>query len=65
MADDGAGMAADAPAGVGLLAVRERAAELGGAVAVESVPGGGTRVTVRIPVLPREVSIDAAAGADR
>ena len=86
VADDGVGIAADAPAGVGLLAIRERAAELGGTVTVGPGPEGGAQVTVRIPLSPQEaqspqeaeephqlhearasqeVSLDAAAGADR
>jgi signal transduction histidine kinase len=48
--DDGVGIAADAPAGVGLLAIRERAAELGGTVTIGPGPVGGTQVTVRIPL---------------
>jgi signal transduction histidine kinase len=48
--DDGVGMAADAAVGVGLVAIRERAAELGGTVAFGPGQDGGTRVNVRIPV---------------
>jgi signal transduction histidine kinase len=48
--DDGAGFDPTAPAnGVGLAAMRERAAQLGGTVSVESRPGGGTTVAVSIP----------------
>lgn len=48
--DDGAGFDPAAPAnGVGLAAMRERAAQLGGTVSVESRPGGGTTVAVSIP----------------
>jgi len=47
--DDGKGLSADARAGVGLAAMRERAAELGGSVAVES-SDAGTRVWARLPV---------------
>jgi signal transduction histidine kinase len=74
VADDGVGIAADTPAGVGLLAIRERAAELGGTVAigpgpqVSQTPESGAQVTVRIP-LPapeaQEVSVDVVASADR
>ena len=62
VADDGVGIAADTPAGVGLLAIRERAAELGGTVAigpgpqVSQTPAGGTQVTVRIPLPAPEAS---------
>jgi signal transduction histidine kinase len=48
--DDGVGLPAQASAGVGLTAMRERAVELGGTC--EAVRGalGGTRVEARIPV---------------
>ena len=60
--DDGQGFDADAPewslgafpadgrAGLGLRGIRERVALLGGAVQVESAPGRGTSLFVRIPV---------------
>lgn len=47
--DDGAGMPASIVPGVGMTAMRERAAELGGSVTFTPSPSGGTRVTVRIP----------------
>jgi signal transduction histidine kinase len=47
--DDGVGFDPAAAAGVGLAGLRDRAAEVGGAVDVASVPGQGTRVTVRVP----------------
>jgi signal transduction histidine kinase len=47
IADNGKGFAVDAPgAGVGLQAMRERAETLGGAFAIESAPGSGTKITV-------------------
>jgi signal transduction histidine kinase len=51
--DDGVGVPEEHTVGVGLLSMRERAAELGGSCVVERVPEGGTRVLVRLP-LPRE-----------
>ncbi len=45
----------------GLMGIRERAEILGGTARVESSPGQGTHVEVRIPV-PREPAQDAAAG---
>jgi signal transduction histidine kinase len=47
--DDGVGFDPDAADGVGLAGLRDRAEEVGGAVDVVSVPGQGTRVTVRVP----------------
>ena len=51
--DDGVGIPAERSAGVGLSSMRERASELGGSCVVESIPEGGTRVLVRLP-LPKE-----------
>lgn len=49
--DDGRGIQkAPMVDGIGLLAMRERAHAVGGSLDVESRPGGGTRVRVRIPV---------------
>lgn len=51
--DDGVGIAAgSAPRqeGTGLRSMRERAEALGGAVAVESLPGEGTTVVLQVPV---------------
>jgi signal transduction histidine kinase len=54
VADDGTGFdVADADArrpGMGLFVMRERVALAGGAVAVESTPGGGTRVRATVPL---------------
>jgi signal transduction histidine kinase len=48
--DDGQGIPPDARSGVGLLSMRERAAELGGTCVIESLPEGGTRVLARLPL---------------
>lgn len=49
--DDGVGFDASAPVeGFGLAAMRQRAAQLGGTVAVESVPGHGATVAVTLPL---------------
>ena len=55
IADDGVGFALDArgPAGhprFGLSTMRERAEAVGGTFTIDSTPGGGTAVTVSIPV---------------
>jgi signal transduction histidine kinase len=51
--DDGAGVAADGQArgagGFGLLGVRERAAQLGGRISLESAPGRGCTLRVEVP----------------
>nr|WP_239522241.1 sensor histidine kinase [Geodermatophilus sabuli] len=50
VSDDGVGIAPGAPAGVGLVSLRERAAELGGRCWVECPPSGGTVVRAVLPV---------------
>jgi signal transduction histidine kinase len=49
--DDGVGLSTDRRAGVGLTAMRERAAELGGTCEIEPTALGGTRVTASLPVV--------------
>jgi len=51
--DDGMGLPTEQHAGVGLLSMRERAAEVGGTCDVGPAPGQGTRVLVDLP-LPKE-----------
>jgi signal transduction histidine kinase len=48
--DDGAGLPSDRRVGVGIVAMRERAAELGGTCLVEALARGGTRVVARLPL---------------
>jgi signal transduction histidine kinase len=48
--DDGVGIDPGAPAGVGLVSLRERAAELGGSCEIGCPPEGGTRVRALLPV---------------
>ena len=48
--DDGSG-GADPSAGSGLIGLRDRVEALGGMIAIDSPPGGGTRLDVEIPVL--------------
>jgi signal transduction histidine kinase len=50
IADDGVGIQAGRGAGVGLVSMRERAAELGGECWIESEPNGGTQVRARLPL---------------
>jgi signal transduction histidine kinase len=49
--DNGGGLPVDYHAGVGISAMRERAAELGGCCVIENVATGGTRVYARLPRL--------------
>ena len=50
VADDGVGIPTDAQAGVGLVGLRERAAELGGRCEVSCPPAGGTVVRAWLPL---------------
>jgi signal transduction histidine kinase len=52
ISDDGVGVPPDRIAGVGLVSMRERAAELGGHVRITGRPGGGTDVSAHIPLGP-------------
>ena len=52
LADDGVGIDPDRQAGVGLVSLRERAAELGGRADITCPDGGGTVVTARLPLNP-------------
>jgi two-component system NarL family sensor kinase len=48
--DDGTGIGSDVRPGVGLTAMAERATELGGTLAVDAVPAGGTMLVARLPL---------------
>jgi signal transduction histidine kinase len=54
--DDGSGAALAREDGVGLVSMRERAVELGGALVVDSRPGLGTRVRAELPLSGRIAS---------
>jgi len=69
--DDGVGFEAELESihltgagGLGLVGIRERAALLGGAAEIESSPGGGTAVMVRVPcdAKPEPYAARSAAG---
>jgi len=51
IADDGRGLPSDRRMGVGLTSMHERAAELGGRLAIEPRPGGGTQVRAWLPLM--------------
>lgn len=53
ISDDGIGIPEEHRMGIGLISMRERAAELGGTCIVEPMVTGGTRVLARLP-LPTE-----------
>ncbi|MGW4946455.1 sensor histidine kinase [Actinoplanes sp. NPDC004185] len=55
VADDGAGIPAGTPSGVGLVSLRERAAELGGDCRIECPDEQGTVVRARLPLAVAEV----------
>jgi signal transduction histidine kinase len=50
VSDDGIGLPASPPAGVGLPSMTERAAELGGQCRVARIDGGGTLVVAHLPL---------------
>ncbi len=52
--DDGTGLPTEVHNGVGLLSMRERAAELGGSCEVSGARGQGTRVLARLPIMKKE-----------
>jgi signal transduction histidine kinase len=52
VSDDGSGLAAGAPAGIGLRSMRERAEELGGRLELVSTADGGTRLVAVLPCSP-------------
>jgi signal transduction histidine kinase len=54
VSDDGIGLPESSRAGVGLLSMRERAAELGGTCEIAPMPGGGTRVLACLPLLKHD-----------
>ena len=47
--DDGRGISAEAPLGLGLTGMRERVQALGGAFTISASPVGGTRLDIQIP----------------
>ncbi|WP_271218659.1 sensor histidine kinase [Streptosporangium carneum] len=53
--DDGHGLPAGPRSGIGLISMRERAAELGGTCVIGSAPGGGTVVEAVLPISAGQV----------
>ncbi len=54
--DDGRGLRPEQRPGTGLESMHERAAELGGTLSIGEQPGGGVRVTARLPLRPTPVA---------
>lgn len=54
--DDGHGWEGRLTPGVGIQSMRERAADLGGTLTIEPVPGGGTSVIARLPLTTASAS---------
>ena len=52
--DDGVGVGVTAVSGVGLISMKERAAELGGSCTLQCLPDGGTRVEALLPLSAKE-----------
>ena len=48
--DDGLGLSVDYQPGIGLSSIRERTAELNGTFQLESTPGSGTAILVKLPL---------------
>lgn len=51
--DDGVGLSQTARPGMGITSLRERAAEAGGTLTIETVPGRGTVIRADLPLEPR------------
>jgi len=47
--------------GLGLLSMRERVAFLGGVLVIDASPGGGTRITVHVPLAVQATDADAVS----
>jgi signal transduction histidine kinase len=63
--DHAATVAAAGSAGLGLHAMAERVAALGGSLVVESAPGEGTTIAVEVPTPAGEARVEPAEGAPR
>ena len=60
VADDGVG-GADVTAGSGLRGLEDRLAAVDGRLAIDSPPGGGTRLRARIPVAAQNGEMEESA----
>lgn len=67
ISDDGRGVSSDAGSGgqgLGLISMRERTAQLGGTMVIESGPGLGTRIVFDLPVASTEERARQSARGD-
>jgi signal transduction histidine kinase len=51
------------PAGIGLRSIQERAESLGGTVKIESASDCGTRLTARVPLIPKNKTGEGVSNA--
>jgi signal transduction histidine kinase len=69
IADDGVGFDTarvfDAPTGLGLSMIGERAESVGGGAQIRSTPGEGTTVTITIPLEPDLAATQDAPGSEK
>jgi signal transduction histidine kinase len=63
--DDGQGFDTHQTKGLGLLGIQERAARLGGACDINSVPGGGTILSVELPLKAGHLKLEPVESEDR
>jgi signal transduction histidine kinase len=54
--DNGTGVAPDASMGIGMTAMRERVRGIDGSSSIDSFPGRGTTISVRVPLRPRKAA---------
>ena len=68
VSDDGMGFdpaAVGMKGGFGIPGMKERSQKIGGTLQIDSAPGRGTTVTVRVPVIPREHPDKQEAGSNQ
>jgi len=64
--DDGAGFDTElamSSQGLGLISMRERASLVNGSMSITSKPGGGTEISVRVPLVSAKKASEMVSGA--